>query len=109
MAISKGDTPSEVTMTLDEALQRKNVLRPGEKTAKELEKMADSAIDYTDSPELNEDFWKYAKLFRPAHKKMVSLRLDEEILEWFKAQGAGYQSSINAVLRAYVEAHKHHP
>ena len=38
------------------------------------------------------------------HKVQISIRLDEDIIEWFKAQGSGYQSRINAVLRAYVEA-----
>jgi uncharacterized protein (DUF4415 family) len=37
-------------------------------------------------------------------KRSVSLRIDAEVLEWFKAQGAGYQTRINAVLRAYRDA-----
>lgn len=37
-------------------------------------------------------------------KTSISLRLDADVLEWFKAQGAGYQTRINAVLRAYKEA-----
>jgi uncharacterized protein (DUF4415 family) len=37
-------------------------------------------------------------------KAAISLRLDAEVLDWFKAQGSGYQTRINAVLRAYVEA-----
>ncbi|HXV39678.1 MAG TPA: BrnA antitoxin family protein [Steroidobacteraceae bacterium] len=37
-------------------------------------------------------------------KAAISLRLDEDVLEWFKAQGPGYQTRINAVLRAYKEA-----
>jgi uncharacterized protein (DUF4415 family) len=40
----------------------------------------------------------------PARKASISLRIDAEVLEWFKAQGAGYQTRINAVLRAYREA-----
>ncbi len=40
----------------------------------------------------------------PAKKNLVSIRLDEDVLAWFKAQGKGYQSRINAVLRAYKEA-----
>ena len=40
----------------------------------------------------------------PARKTSISLRIDAEVLEWFKAQGAGYQTRINAVLRAYREA-----
>ena len=40
----------------------------------------------------------------PARKASISLRIDAEVLEWFKAQGAGYQTRINAVLKAYREA-----
>ena len=39
-------------------------------------------------------------------KSLVSLRLDADVLEWFRAQGAGYQSRMNALLRAYMEAHR---
>ena len=39
-----------------------------------------------------------------ARKAAISLRLDADVLDWFKAQGAGYQTRINAVLRAYMEA-----
>jgi uncharacterized protein (DUF4415 family) len=41
-----------------------------------------------------------------AGKKQLTIRLDEDILDWFKAQGSGYQTRINAVLRTYVEAQK---
>ena len=37
-------------------------------------------------------------------KAAISLRLDADVLDWFKAQGGGYQTRINAVLRAYMEA-----
>jgi uncharacterized protein (DUF4415 family) len=39
-----------------------------------------------------------------ASKASVSLRLDQDVLEWFKAQGAGYQTRINTVLRAFRDA-----
>ena len=42
-----------------------------------------------------------------APKASVSLRIDVDVLNWFKSQGAGYQTRINAVLRSYVEAHSH--
>ncbi len=41
----------------------------------------------------------------PPVKTHLSLRLDEDVVEWFKRQGAGYQTKINAVLRSYVKAH----
>jgi len=43
----------------------------------------------------------------PAPKKsLLSLRIDADVLEWFRAQGRGYQSRMNALLRAYMKAHK---
>lgn len=43
---------------------------------------------------------------KPVPKKaLLSLRIDEDVIEWFKRQGAGYQSRMNALLRAYMEAH----
>ena len=58
----------------------------------------------SDSSELNEKFWDNLEVFEPREKKPVSLRIDEDILEFFKKDGSGYQSRINAVLKAYVEA-----
>jgi len=39
-------------------------------------------------------------------KTLLSLRIDSDVIEWFRKQGAGYQSRMNALLRAYMEAHK---
>ncbi len=71
-----------------------------------LDRMNDSEIDYSDIPETDEEFWKNAKLVIPDQKAKISIRLDKDILEWFKAEGKGYQTKINAVLRSYVEAHR---
>ena len=61
-------------------------------------------------PEPDEDDfevdWSSAVLVRPPAKPMVSLRMDPEVLAFFKAGGKGYQTRINAVLRAYMEAQK---
>lgn len=47
------------------------------------------------------------KGLRPVPKKaLLSLRIDADVIDWFKAQGSGYQSRMNALLRAYMEAHK---
>ena len=42
----------------------------------------------------------------PVPKTPVSIRLDTEVLEWFKGQGRGYQTKINAILKAYMKAQK---
>ena len=49
-------------------------------------------------------FWKDAKVVWPETKQLTSLRIDPDVLGWFKAQGKGYQTRMNAVLRAYVKA-----
>ena len=56
---------------------------------------------------LNKSFFKRAKVRMPKRKQSVSLRLDPDVLDWFKHQGRGYQTRMNAILRAYVEAHQH--
>ena len=48
------------------------------------------------------DWYKDANAVMPINKKMVSLRLDPDVLDWFKEQGQGYQTRINAVLRVYM-------
>lgn len=52
------------------------------------------------------DFWKDAKVVLPESKQPVTLRIDRDVLAWFKAQGQRYQSRMNAVLKAYVQAHR---
>ena len=68
--------------------------------------MKESGIDYSDSPPLDKEFFKKAVLW-PGTKKQLTLRLDPDVVEYFKKQGRGYQSMINSVLRRYVEAHNH--
>ena len=70
-----------------------------------LENMSDQDIDYSDIPPLDKDFFKKSELRMPKTKPLISIRLDSDVLEWFKSQGAGYQTRINAVLRMYMEAH----
>jgi uncharacterized protein (DUF4415 family) len=68
--------------------------------------MPDSEIDTSDIPEIKD--WNGAVrggLYRPV-KRLTSLRLDADVLEWFKRGGDGYQTRINAALREYVERHQ---
>ena len=53
-------------------------------------------------PILPADFWARARLEVPVPKKAISLRVDEDVLAWFKAAGPRYQSRMNAVLRSYM-------
>jgi len=72
-----------------------------------LRRKTDKDINYKDSPATTEEFWKDAKVFMPQHKVHISLRLDEDIVNYFKEEGSGYQSRINAVLKTYVNSHSH--
>lgn len=62
----------------------------------------------TDEPALDRAFWDNARVVMPgeAAKVPISLRVDSEVLHWFKGSGKGYLTRMNAVLRAYVEAQK---
>jgi uncharacterized protein (DUF4415 family) len=61
----------------------------------------DSEIDLSDMPEMTDEQWKNAergRFYRPV-KRQITARVDADVLEWLKAQGKGYQSRINAILR----------
>ncbi|HEV2324605.1 MAG TPA: BrnA antitoxin family protein [Terracidiphilus sp.] len=55
---------------------------------------------------LGKDFWKTAQVVMPSGKTSVHLRLDSDVVEWFKGHGKGHLTRMNAVLRAYVDAQK---
>lgn len=63
-----------------------------------------------DAPEWTPEMFARAvarKGLKPVPKKaLLSLRVDSDVVEWFKSQGSGYQSRMNALLRAYMEAHR---
>lgn len=61
-------------------------------------------IDFSDIPETDAAFWAKAELRIPMNKQGVFLRLDPDVLDWFKGKGKGYQTRMNAVLRSYVES-----
>jgi uncharacterized protein (DUF4415 family) len=56
-----------------------------------------------DARPTDEEFWKSAKVVLPRRKAVVTMRLDADLLEWFR-QREGYQTRINAILRAYMKA-----
>ena len=58
------------------------------------------------APILDKEWFRTAKLALPERKVPISLRMDREVVEWFKASGRRYQSRMNAVLKAYVRAHR---
>ena len=79
------------------------------KEAKErFDALKDEDIDFSDIPEITDEMWENAVIMRPEDwkKRQLTLRLDPDIIDFFKAQGKGYQTRMNNVLRAYVDAVK---
>ena len=96
-----------VKLTLD--LNNPPLLSDEQKTRlAALAAMPDDQIDTSDAPYLPDAVWMKAADQLPHTKKQITLRIDAEVLEFFKHTGARYQSRMNAVLRSYVEAHKAH-
>jgi uncharacterized protein (DUF4415 family) len=67
--------------------------------------LPDEQIDYSDAPSLPNAAWVKAAAL-PHPKQQITLRIDAEVLDFFRHTGKRYQSRMNAVLRAYMEAHK---
>ena len=88
-------------------LNKKRLPSLSRQAAKRLDTMRDNDIDYSDIPDLSQDddFWTRPELAVPHKKQQLTLRLDSEVIEWFKAQGKGYQTKINAILQTYMKAH----
>ena len=76
----------------------------GKTNWKKLEAMTGKDIDLNDIPELDDEFFKNAEIHLP-EKQPVTIRLDTDVLLWFKKQGKGYQTRINKLLRSYMETH----
>ena len=73
---------------------------------KRVDALRDEDIDYSGIPELDADFFRKARVVVPPRKQQLTIRLDSDVLAWLKGQGKGYQSRINAILRAYYDAHR---
>jgi uncharacterized protein (DUF4415 family) len=70
-----------------------------------LKEMTEEEVSRTSPDELADlpaDFWNDAEVVTPQAKEAISLRVDQDVLEWFRAAGPRYQSRMNAVLRSYM-------
>lgn len=70
------------------------------------EGLSETLPDPPRGPPLGPEFWKTARVVLPSGKTSVHLRMDSEVFEWFRQQGSGHLTRINAVLRGYYEAHQ---
>ncbi len=70
----------------------------------ELERQIAADPDFKDIPR---NWFEAAEAVMPAPKKLLSLRIDSDVVDWFRAQGPGYQTRINAVLKAFMRESRH--
>ena len=77
---------------------------------KRIDALQDEDIDFSESREIPPEMFARAIVRRglkPVRRKeQLTLRIDSDVVEWYRRQGQGYQTKINALLRAYMEAHK---
>jgi len=76
---------------------------------KRIDAMRDEDIDFSDSPEWTPEQFARAVvrdgLGKPLPKEQITLRIDADVLSWFRSRGPGYQTQINLLLRAYMREH----
>jgi uncharacterized protein (DUF4415 family) len=72
---------------------------------KQIDTLKDREINYSEVPELDKNFFLEAVRW-PGKKKQITLRLDPDVVGFFRKSGKGYQTTINAVLRRYVDSQK---
>lgn len=90
-------------------MSKKTTSDKSETDWEKLEMMTDEEIDLSDCPEVTSDNFARAVVRQGLpigkNKAQVTLQVDSDVLKWFKSQGRGYQTQINSLLRAYMEAH----
>ena len=88
-------------MSLDEAIRRKG---EGQTDWERLRREQEASLEPEVDPDEGEFDWSQARVVMPPSKQAISVRIDRDVLDFFKSQGRGYQTRINAVLRSYMEA-----
>src|SRR5271157_233305 len=79
--------------------------KPYKMIAAEKKRLDETPIDYSDIPELSDDFFRNAKIVNwPPAKAQLTIRLDADVLAWLKSNGRGYQTRINRILRMAMES-----
>ena len=90
-------------------MKKKNTSLTSQTDWARVDAMRDNDIDLSDIQEITPEMFARAVVRHgvkvPPRKTLLTLRVDSDVLEWFKARGRGYQTQINALLRAYMDAH----
>lgn len=91
-------------------MNKKNSTRTYGTDIAALRNMKDEDIDFSEIPRTTPEFWANGivrKGLKPVNRKdQLTLRIDQDVIAFFKEQGRGYQTKINQLLRAYMEAHE---
>lgn len=85
-------------------MSKKNTKKQSLTDWKRVDGMADEDIDFSDIPELDDNFFKNAKIVLPKPKIPITLRVESDVLEWYKSTGGKYQTLMHAVLKEYAKA-----
>ena len=86
-------------------MNRRDTGKPSKTDWARVDELTDAELVDPENPPLDESFWKEA-VFVPGPKRQITLRIDADVLDFFRSQGPGYQRRMNAVLRRYFEAHR---
>ena len=91
-------------------MKKSSISRKSKTDLKRLDAMKDEDIDFSDLPEATPEMFARGVVRRGLkpviRKKQLTVRMDSDVIEWFKNQGRGYQTKINSLLRAYMEEHR---
>jgi len=88
-------------------MKKPTISRKSRTDWKRVDTLTDKQIDFSDTPELTPEMFAHAVVRRGLkpvpRKEQLTIRVDSDVLEWYRRQGPGYQTRINALLRAYMQ------
>lgn len=91
-------------------MKKRATTKRSETDWKRVDATKDEDIDTSDVPQVSPEMFARGIVRRGlkpvSAKQQLTIRIDQDVLDWYKRQGRGYQTKINSLLRAYMEAHK---
>ena len=91
-------------------MNKENFTKQSQTDWARIDAMRDEDIDFTDCPEITDEMWATGvlrtNLKQNETKSQETLAVDRDVIEFFKSEGHDYQTKINQLLRAYMEAHQ---
>ncbi len=84
-------------------MNKKNTKKKSQTDWEKVDSITDDDINFSDIPELDNDFFKNAKIVLPKPKIPITLRVESDVLEWYKSKGDKYQTLMHAVLKEYAK------